>query len=147
MKVRTGGRTIEISDNRVRGGREQAAQPPTTQVFFIPGPLPRFNVIIGRASRWAYSGAKKKYGPMIQQYIRQAKLKPMQRVFLHFIWIEVDKRNDPDNIAGIGRKFILDALVSSGILQNDGWEEIAGWSDAWIVDKQKPGVLITLEER
>ena len=117
------------------------------QVVFIPGPLPRFNAIIGRSSRWAYTNAKKKYGEMIQHYIRQAKLKPMQRVFISYLWIERDKRNDPDNIAGIGHKLLNDALVNSGVLKNDGWDEIVGWSDAWIVDKDRPGVLVTLEER
>ncbi len=117
-----------------------------TQSLFIPGPLPGFNVIIGRASRWAYTSAKKEWSAAIGLYIKKAKLKPMSRVYLSFVWHEKNKRKDPDNIAGIGRKFILDSLVKHGILPDDGWDEIAGWSDAWLVSP-KVGVLVTMEEK
>jgi Holliday junction resolvase RusA-like endonuclease len=118
-----------------------------TQSFFVPGAMPRFNVIIGRASRWAYSTAKKEWDRTIQFYIKQAKIQPVHRVYIRFLWQEKNRKKDPDNIAGIGRKFLLDALVHSGVLKNDGWDHVIGWEDRWIVDPDNPGVVLTLEER
>ncbi len=117
------------------------------QIFFIPGPLPGMNDYISTGNRFRYNSHKRKWHDAIAFYIRRAKLKPMKRVFIQWTWMEKGMRRDPDNVCGIGKKFILDALVECGILADDGWHEIAGWSDAWCVDKAKPGVLVLMEER
>lgn len=44
-----------------------------------------------------------------------------------------------------GKKFILDALVSAGILTGDGRQNVVGFSDEFHVDKANPRVVITIE--
>lgn len=67
-------------------------------------------------------------------------------VFIQFRWIEKNRRRDKDNIA-FAKKFILDALVKSRVLKNDGWNEIDGFSDEFFVDPKDPRVEVTLIER
>ncbi len=117
-----------------------------TQTFFIPGPLPGMNDFAGKQSGWLYRQAKAKWSLVISISIQKAKLKPVKRAHITCVWMEPSKRRDPDNFTAIGRKFINDQLVQSGILPDDGWDEIVGQSDSWAVDKKKPGVYVTLEE-
>lgn len=116
------------------------------QTFFIPGPLPGLNDFEGN-KRWAYRKAKSNWTLIISIAIKQAKLKPVKRAFIQWEWVEPAQRRDPDNFTSMGRKFALDSLVKCGILPDDGWNEVVGWVDSWLVDKDKPGVYVTLEER
>lgn len=125
------------------------------QVFFVPGPLPGLNTLIDAAKEqgyarkgWnGYAQAKRQWMQTIYWQVMQQGLKPMQRVFVTFSWHEQDRRRDPDNFSSGGKKIILDALVKAGVLKNDGWSEIDGFLDTWVVDKGRPGVQVTLEER
>lgn len=117
-----------------------------SQRLFIPGPLPRLNQLIGR-ERWYYTAAKKQWGETIGWEIRKQHLRPMNRVFIQWIWQEKNRQRDPDNVCAIGRKFVLDALVEMKILTNDGWTQIEGWTDTWVVVPDAPGVTVILEER
>lgn len=123
------------------------APSPISQAFFVPGILPGQNIILGRATRWLYRTEKKLWQAKALQAIGDARLLPMQRVHITWGWIERNKRRDPDNFTGLSKKFLLDAMVRSGVLPDDGWDEIAGWTDRWHVEKDNPGVLVTLEER
>jgi len=119
---------------------------PLSQQFFVPGLLPGQNTFMGNGNRWTYGKAKKQWAVRIALAIAQAKLQPMHRVQITWVWQERNTRRDPDNFTGISKKFILDTLVSTGILPDDGWDEIAGWTDRWTVDAANPGVMITLTE-
>ena len=66
-------------------------------------------------------------------------------VFITYIWVEKNKSRDKDNVA-FDKKFIQDALVSCGVLKNDGWKNITGFEDSFMVDKDKPGVKVCLTE-
>lgn len=66
-------------------------------------------------------------------------------ITIHFAWYVKDKRKDKDNIA-FAKKFILDGMIQSGLLKNDGWGEIAGFTDSFEVDKDNPRIEIELEE-
>lgn len=57
-------------------------------------------------------------------------LKPVKKCSLEILWVEQNKRRDPDNITA-GVKFILDGLVASGILPGDGWSHVTGISHRW----------------
>ena len=50
-----------------------------------------------------------------------------------------------DNIA-FAKKFIQDALVETGVLRNDGWSEIEGFTDNFALDPKNPRVEVTIEE-
>lgn len=116
------------------------------QSFFVTGPLPGMNDYISTGSRFIYNNDKKKWARAIAFEIRQARLVPMGFVFFRFTWYEKNRRRNPDNFAAIGKKFIFDALVQNKTIKNDGWDEIAGWSDRWEVNDTQPGVLVELEE-
>jgi hypothetical protein len=70
----------------------------------------------------------------------------MRRVTLSFTWIERNRRRDPDNITAGGRKIILDALVQAKILDDDSSHYVLGWTDAFMINKDAPGVRVELRE-
>ena len=41
---------------------------------------------------------------------------------------------------------IQDALVNKGVLKNDGWEHIVGFSDRFDVDTQNPRIEVLIRE-
>ena len=51
---------------------------------------------------------------------------------------------DKDNIA-FAKKFIQDSLVHAGVLANDGWNQIEGFTDDFAVDPKNPRVEVTIE--
>lgn len=65
-------------------------------------------------------------------------------VHITYIWYEPNRRRDLDNIA-FAKKFIQDALVSTGVLQGDGWKSISGFSDGFDIDKGNPRVEVTIK--
>lgn len=62
-----------------------------------------------------------------------------------FTWYRKNRRTDPDNIC-FAKKFFLDAMEEVGIIDNDGWKNVAGFIDDFRVDKHNPRVEIELEE-
>ncbi len=127
-----------------------------TQSFFLPGPLPGLNELLEanryrspknrKGLRWnGYANMKKQHGEAVKWELLRQGIKPAKRVYFRFTWQERDRMRDPDNIAAGGRKVILDALVTAGILEDDGWKQIAGWEDRWTVVKDAPGVIVMME--
>jgi len=76
---------------------------------------------------------------------KAAKLLPMGRVFMRYEHRRASLRGDPSNFAAAAAKLIEDGLVQAGVLKDDSFEYIAGFSHTFVVDKLKPGVLVTLE--
>lgn len=66
-------------------------------------------------------------------------------VEMRYTWYEPNKKRDKDNIA-FARKFVQDALVRARVLKNDGWAQIAWFSDRFCVDKKQPRVEIEISE-
>ena len=62
-----------------------------------------------------------------------------------FDWYEKDRRRDLDNIYS-GKKFILDALVKCGVLQNDTQKWVIGLVDRIHTDKRNPRIEVTIIE-
>lgn len=61
-------------------------------------------------------------------------------IFINFNWIEKNKKRDLDNIA-FAKKFILDAMVKTKKIKNDGWQYVAGFSDKFSLGKETKVVL------
>lgn len=72
--------------------------------------------------------------------------RPAGLVRMKYTWYERNKRRDKDNISSFGRKIIQDGLVQAGVLPDDGWEYIDGFSDDFWVDKKNPRVEVEIEE-
>ena len=115
------------------------------QFIEIDGKLPNLNEIIDASKRhWSkYAKLKKRLMPkVVGQMLKE--LKPVKApVFIEFQWHRRDKRTDPDNISAGGRKVLLDALQASGILSNDGWSNVIGFSDRFI-QSESDKVVMTL---
>ena len=79
----------------------------------------------------------------IRQQLRGVRFE--EPVVMHYLWVEKNRRRDKDNIA-FARKFVQDALVKAGVLRNDGWGEIAGFSDTFAVDDKRTRVEVEILE-
>lgn len=89
---------------------------------------------------------KKKNEEIISGYIIQQMrgIRFDGRVYLHFAWIEPNRNRDLDNVC-FAKKFILDALVSNGIIETDGWRGVSGFTDEFGVDADNPRIEVTIE--
>jgi Holliday junction resolvase RusA-like endonuclease len=67
-------------------------------------------------------------------------------VYLMYTFYEPNKKRDLDNISGFAHKVIQDALVESGVLHNDSWHYIVGFSDDFKIDKDKPRIEVIIRE-
>ena len=118
--------------------------------FTINGRLIGFNEYSQLQRTNAFMGAKKKREDTekIAWLIRSTlkKYSAEKPVVVHFAWYEPNRRRDMDNVAGYGHKVILDALVKAGALKDDGWKYVKGFTDRFAVDKQKPRIIVTIEE-
>lgn len=65
-------------------------------------------------------------------------------VKIHFHWIEGNKRRDLDNIC-FAKKFILDALVKSGKLQDDNRKCVTAFTDTFEYGDETK-VILEIEE-
>lgn len=79
----------------------------------------------------------------IRQQLRGVKI--ATPVYMEYTWTERNKRRDLDNIT-FGRKIIQDALVKAGVLKDDGWKYIVGFSDRFEVDRENPRIEVTIKE-
>lgn len=116
----------------------------------IPGRLDNLNDFIraDKASRYKGGNLKRKNEDIVTLYIRKQLrgVKISKTVFMEYTWVEKDKRRDLDNISSFGRKVIQDALVSCGVLKNDGWDQISGFTDTFRVDKKESHIEVLIRE-
>lgn len=66
-------------------------------------------------------------------------------VELSFRWYEPNRKRDLDNVC-FAKKFILDALVSNGIIVADSWKGVVGFTDKFFVDANNPRIEVDIEE-
>lgn len=113
----------------------------------IEGQLPNLNEYTKACRGNRYAGASmKKHAEMIIGAYINAQLKGVRfngTVELSFRWYEPNKKRDLDNVC-FAKKFILDALVSNGIIVADGWKGVAGFTDKFFVDKENPRIEVDI---
>ncbi len=119
--------------------------------FIIKQKLPSLNEWWYALSSNKYVGSKfkKDVEEVIGWSIRQALTsktlhKPTNAVVIRFEWHEKTKRRDADNIAS-AKKFILDALVKTGVLEDDSRKYVKGFYDS-IIDDTSDYVIVELIE-
>ena len=116
--------------------------------IIIDGELIDLNKFVNaqRANRFGGAAMKKKYTDKCASAFSPMKAKQLRLpITLHITWYCKDKRKDKDNVA-FAKKFILDGMIQCGLLKNDGWSEIAGFTDDFEVDKENPRIEVELEE-
>lgn len=99
-----------------------------------------------RTHRQVGGKLKRKNQAMAERAIRAARLAPMRRrVDVELVWIEPNMRRDKDNIR-FAAKFVLDALVATGVLADDGWAEVGNITDRYAVNRKNPRIVVTLDD-
>lgn len=68
-------------------------------------------------------------------------------VRLEYTYYCKNKKKDLDNISGYFHKIFQDALVNKGIILNDSWRYITGFSDEFFVDNKQPRIEVELIEQ
>ena len=110
-------------------------------LLIIPGKLPNLNDYISAERANKYKGAKLKgeSEDIVSRCIRQ-QLKGVhitKPVSMAYVWYEPNKRRDLDNIS---------SFVDSGVLENDGWQNIRGFNDEFRVSKDEPRIEVHIFE-
>lgn len=118
-------------------------------LIVIPFELPTLNEYTLECRKHKMAGAKMK--EHTESAIKLALCRHKKSDFAYpvkitFTWYCKNKKKDPDNIS-FAKKFILDSLVSEGILKGDGWKYIKELNDVFEVDKDKPRVEVEIIER
>lgn len=114
--------------------------------FEIPGRLPGFNEIIdaakyARNKYQAYSQMKEHYTKMVELLAKN--LPRFEKIALIITWHEPNRHRDPDNIMA-GQKFIIDGLVTAGIIPNDNQRHIQGIIHRFAVDRKNPRIEVEI---
>lgn len=98
--------------------------------FTVHAKLPSLNDVIrkNRENMFCGNSYKKETEKIISRYIQRAlttgELKPVSEpCTIRIDWYEKTKRRDVDNIQS-SQKFILDALVSNGVLPDDNRKHV-----------------------
>lgn len=115
----------------------------------IAGRMPGMNEFIAAQNRNRFIGAKMKkdYQLLAKLYLqKQIQWQIEKPVFISYYFFEENKRRDHDNVSGFAHKVIQDALVEAGILKDDGWDEVFGYSDRFEVDKKRPRIEVVITE-
>ena len=115
----------------------------------IPGRLCGLNEYISaeRTNRHKAAKMKSDYGNIVSIEIRRClgHIHIDKPVFMEYQWVERNKRRDLDNVT-FGRKIVQDALVQCGVLKDDGWKYVVGFSDRFEVDKENPRIEVRIIE-
>lgn len=114
----------------------------------IPGHFGGLNEFVDANRRkrgnWnAGNSMKQKDQRRIIQYLPDIRFR--KPVYISYVFYEKNRKRDKDNISGYFHKIFQDACVQAGVLDNDGWKNIIGFSDEFHVDQKNPRIEIFLE--
>lgn len=100
--------------------------------IFIPDPLTTLNEYSNAERTNRYEAAEIKKVETERVRLACLGVLPIEKypVRISFMWLCPNKRTDPDNIA-FAKKFILDGLQKAGVLKNDSWDYVNGFSDTF----------------
>lgn len=119
-------------------------------IYFGDNCFPDLNNYIYENARHPQCGAKMKreYMMIACSAIRKqlARVSISGAVKIHYRLYEASKKRDPSNCAAFAVKVIEDALQKCGVISNDGWANIAGYSQDFFVDKDNPRIEVTITE-
>ena len=117
--------------------------------FVIDGKLPGANEFINAGYRnrfFANNMKKKAEGQVAEAIEKHGKPHFDKPVKIGFAWFEPNSRRDCDNVA-FAKKFIQDALVRNGVLEDDSRKHVVGYlGEEFPVDKDFPHVVVTVTD-
>lgn len=68
-------------------------------------------------------------------------------IYIQYRFYEPNKKRDLDNISGFFHKVFQDAMVQCGIIHNDNWHYIVGFSDEFYIDNKEPRIEVDIIEQ
>lgn len=116
------------------------------QRFCIPIQLPGLNEYIAMCRKSKYLGAKMKRDAtgMAAYFAREFGLAPVKEpCIVVMAFNEPNRRRDSDNVE-FARKFVLDGLVSAGILENDSPGHVLASIPMTLYRGEKPYILVAI---
>ena len=115
----------------------------------IPGKLPGLNEYVSAERANKYKGAKLKRESedIVALAARNCLngIRIRKPVEMRYLWVEPNNRRDRDNVA-FAKKFVQDALVGAGVLEDDDAKHVVGFSDRFGVDKTNPRIEVLIKE-
>ncbi len=119
------------------------------QILIIKGELTDLNSYIKALNSHYHAGNKIKQletARVAAEALNQKILKVTSYpVHITYTWYSKDQRMDTDNVA-FAKKFINDGLVLAKVLENDSRKFIGGFSDLFLIDKEKPRVEVMINK-
>ncbi len=116
----------------------------------IDGRYPSLNEFIDANRMHRQKGNQMKQRDMISleySIIEQLrKVHITKSVRIDYVYFEANKKRDLDNVSGYFHKIFQDALVNAGVLKNDTWQNIVGFSDTFYIDNKNPRIEIQITE-
>lgn len=118
----------------------------------IPHELVDLNKFVNaqRANRFGGNKIKRQNTELCKTYFKKAINEGLKLnsdslpINITFEWHVKNKRKDKDNIA-FAKKFVLDGMVESGLIPNDGWKEVGSLTDTFQVNKEMQGVIVYIK--
>lgn len=110
----------------------------------IKGSLPGLNEYTraNRGNRYGGNKAKQDAEAHVMWFLPKERVTEYP-VIVSIDWYEKDERRDPDNVM-FAVKFILDALVKTGILLGDRRKHIAGIRHEVYTDPRRPRIEVAI---
>ena len=118
------------------------------QKFIINGRMAGLNEYTNacRGRRILGAQIKKNETEKAMWAIKSASLTPFGKpVSVSIRWVEKDRRRDPDNVT-FAAKFIMDALVGTGIIPDDSQKWVRSITNEIVVDKDNPRVEVSVSD-
>lgn len=96
-----------------------------------------------------FNREKKKNDDLMIKHLRRCDFKEVKLntpIEIDYKFYVKDKRHDRMNIASAFDKSFLDALQKVGMLHNDGYDDVIGFSFDWEIDRTNPRVEVVIRE-
>jgi Holliday junction resolvase RusA-like endonuclease len=111
----------------------------------IPMKLPSLNTYINECRKNRYAGAKFKNDLERDISFFIGSLPRIEKpIKIAFEWVEENRKRDIDNLS-FAKKFILDAMVKAGVLENDNRKHVTAFTDTFSYGKEAK-VIMWIEE-
>jgi len=111
---------------------------------FLPTSLNEY-INAERSNRFMAAKIKKEETEAVYYAVKEQGLKPIKvKVRVEFEWRVKNRKKDPDNVS-FAKKYILDGMSLAGVIENDGWNNISGFSDSFELNENE-GVIVKIYE-
>lgn len=87
---------------------------------------------------------KRKAQKLIESQLPRIRLQTP--IYIEYAFFCPNAKKDLDNISGFFHKVFQDAMVERGLIPDDGWRHIKGYSDRFFIDRGNPRVEIEFRE-